>query len=75
MSQKHKKVCRTLSYIERFLVLVSRVNGCISISAFASSVATPITITSSTIGLNICVITAGIKRFKSIITAKKKEAK
>ena len=75
MSQKHKKVCRTLSYIERFLVLVSRVNGCISISAFASSVAIPITITSSTIGLNICVITAGIKRFKSIITAKKKEAK
>ena len=75
MSQKHKKVCRTLSYIERFLVLVSRVNGYISISAFASSVAIPIRITSSTIGLKICLITAGIKRFKSIITEKKKEAK
>ena len=34
MSRKHKKACTTLNYIEHFLILVSAVTGCISISAF-----------------------------------------
>ena len=33
----------------------------------------PIGITSSAIGLKICGITAGIKKYKSIITKKKKK--
>ena len=43
------------------------------ISAFASLVGIPVGITSSAVELKICVITAGIKKYKSII--KKKEKK
>ena len=73
MSRKHKKVCTTLNYNEHFLILASSITGCISISAFASLLDIPVGITSSTIGLKICAITAGIKKFKSMIK-KKKEA-
>ena len=62
MSKKHKKVYRVSNYIEHLLILISTVMGCISISAFASLVGIPIEITSSAIGLKICVITAGIKK-------------
>ena len=71
MSKKHKKVCTTLNYIEHFLILGSTITGCVSISAFASLVGIPIGIASSTIGLKICVITTGIKKYDS---EKKKEA-
>ena len=37
-SEKHKKVCTTLNYVEHFLILCSIITGCISISAFASLV-------------------------------------
>ena len=73
MSKKHKKVCTTLNYIEHFLILGSTTTGCVSFSAFASSVGIPIGITSSAIGLKICAITAGIKKYKSIIKKKKKK--
>ena len=72
MRKKHKKVWTTLIYIQHFLMLVSAVTGCISISAFASLVDIPIRITSSAIGLKICELTAGIKKYKSIIKNKKK---
>ena len=36
MSRKHKKMCTNLNYIEHFLILASRITGCISISAFVS---------------------------------------
>ena len=36
MSNKHKKVCTNLNYIEHFLILYSTVTGCISLSAFSS---------------------------------------
>ena len=42
-------------------------------SFFASLVGIPIGITSSAIGLKICAITAGIKKYKSIIKKKKKK--
>ena len=70
--KKHKKVCTTLNYIEHFLILASTITGCISISAFASLIGIPIGITSSAIGLKICAITAGIKKYESIIKKKKK---
>ena len=36
MSRNHKKVNKTLNYIEHFLILASMITGCFSISAFAS---------------------------------------
>ena len=73
MSEKYKKTCKYLNYVENLLVLASTVTGCISISAFASLVCVPVDLTSSAVGINICAITAGIKRFKSIIKKKKKK--
>ena len=74
MSRKHKKVFITLNYIEHFLILASAITSCISISAFASLIGTPIGITNSAIGLKICAIcAAGIKRYKSIIQKKKQK--
>ena len=67
MSWKHKKVSTTVKYIEHFLIIASAVTGCISISVFASFLAIPNGITNSAIGLKICVITTGIKKYKSII--------
>ena len=64
ISKKHKKVYRVWNYIEHLLMLVSTVNGCVSITAFASLVVIPIGITSSAIGLKIVVITAGMKKDK-----------
>ena len=48
-----------LNYIEHLLILVSTITSCVSISAFTSLVGIPISITSSAIGLKICVITVG----------------
>ena len=74
MSKKHKKVYRVLNYIEHLLILISKVTECISISSFASLVGVPIGNVSSARGLTICVITAGIKKYKSIIQKKEKKA-
>ena len=62
-----------MNYIDNFPILISTVTGCVFISAFASLVGIPIEIRikSFAIGLKICVITAGIKRYKSIIKKKK----
>ena len=67
MVEKYKKTCKYLNYVERLLILVSTVTGCISISAFASLVAIPIGILNSAVKINICAIIAGIKKYKSII--------
>ena len=66
MSKKLKKVCKVLNYVDHSLIVTSTVTGCVSISAFASLVGIPIGITSSSIGLKICVIIARIKKYKSI---------
>ena len=55
------------------VILASTITGCISISAFVSLLGIPIGITNSAIGLKICAITVGIKKFKSIIKKKKKK--
>ena len=54
-------------------MLISTVAECVSISPFASLAGIPIGITSPAVGLNICVITAGIEKYKSIIKKKKKK--
>ena len=71
MSNKHKKHCRVLNCINHLLIVISTITGYVSISAFASLVCLPIAIASSGIGLNICAITAGNKKYKSIIKKKK----
>ena len=73
MNEKFKKTCKYLNYVEHLLILVSKITGCISISAFASLVAIPVGITSSAVGIKICAITAGIKKYTSIIQKKKKK--
>ena len=55
------------------LILVSRVTGCVSISAFTSLVAISVGVTSSAVEIKICAITAGIKKHKLIIKKKKKK--
>ena len=47
ISEKYKKTCKNLKYVECFLILASTVTGCVSISAFASLVCVPVGITSS----------------------------
>ena len=75
MSEQYKKTSYYLNYVENLLILASTVTGCISISAFASLVCVPVSITSSALGIYICAITAGIKKYKSIIKKKKKHGK
>ena len=51
MSKKHKKVCKTLSCIEHFLVLASITTECVSISAFSSLFDVPVEAGGTAIGL------------------------
>ena len=73
MSKKYKNVCRILNKIDHLLIVISTNNRCITISAFASLVGIPIGVTSSEIRLKICAITAGIKKYNSIMKKKKKK--
>ena len=47
--------------------------GCISNSAFSSLVCVSVGIMNTAVGIKICTITAGIKKYKSIIKKKKKK--
>ena len=67
MSKKQKKVCATLNYMKYFLILASTMTGCISVSASASLIGISLGISSFVIGLIICAITVGVKKYKSII--------
>ena len=73
MSEKYKKTCKYLNYVENLLILSSKITGCVSISASPSLVLAPVGIASSAVGLNICAIIPGIKKYKSIIKRKKKK--
>ena len=72
MSKKHKKLCRVLYYIDHSLIAISIITRWVSILASLAGI--PIVITSSAIGLKICVIMVGIKKFKSIIKKKKQRS-
>ena len=67
MNEKHKKLFEALNCINHFLILASAVTVCVSIFTFASLVSIPIGITSSAIGLKICAMSAGVKKYKSIL--------
>ena len=62
-----------MNYFDHSLNAISTITGCISVSAFATLSGIPLEITSSATGLKFCVITAGIKKFKSINKKNKKE--
>ena len=71
ISKKYIKVWATLNNIEHFLILASTIPGYLSISAFTSLIGTPIWTARSAIRLKICAITAGTKKYKSIVKKKK----
>ena len=62
----YKKVCKTLNYTEHLLILASAVNGCVSMSGFASLVGILAGIASSPAEIQFCVVTAGTKKYNSI---------
>ena len=72
MSKKQNNICRVLNYIVHSLIAISTIIKCVSTSAFASLVGVPRRITSSALVLKVCVITAGIHKYKSNV---KKEMK
>ena len=74
MNKKHNKICTTLNYIEHFLILAFTTTACVSIFVVASLVGIPIGFTSSGIRLKICAINAEVKKYKSEIKKKEKEA-
>ena len=55
------------------LILVSMITGCASVSAFASVVCVPVGIADSAVGIKICAITGGIKKYKPITKEKRKK--
>ena len=63
MSEKYKKTCKYLNFVENLFILVSTVTGCVSISEFTSLVCVPVAITNSAVGIKICAITAGIRKY------------
>ena len=71
MNKKPKNVYRVVNYFKHLLILISTVTGFKSISAFASLAGVPVGMSSSA-RLKTCVITAGIKKYKSIIKKNKK---
>ena len=58
---------------EHLLILACTVTWCVSIFAFASLIDIPVGVASSQTAINICMTTAGITNYKSIIKKKKKK--
>ena len=75
MSEKHNKICKYLNYVEHLLIFVFIVTGSVPIFQFASLVCALIGNASSAVGIKTYEITAGIKKYKSIMKKKKKHDK
>ena len=71
MSKRHEIVCRVFNCVKNLLISVSTETGYVSISDFASLIGVPVGIVGSTIGLQIFVLTAAIKKYKTIIKKRK----
>lgn len=54
MSEKCKKKCQYLNYVENLVILSSKVAGCVSVSEFASLILVGITSSAVGININIC---------------------
>ena len=72
MSEKYKKTCKYLIYVEHLLILASAVTGSVSISAFASLACVLAGIKSIAVEIKICAINAGIKNYESIIKKRRR---
>ena len=72
MSEKYKKTCKYINYVEYLLILVSTIIGSVSISTFALLFCVPLGITSSAIGIKFSAITAGVKNYNLIIEKEEK---
>ena len=70
---KSIKVCRVLNDFEHFLIFVSTVSDCLTISAFDTLVGVPLDIASSAVGLKICAITAENRKDRLITKEKKSD--
>ena len=55
------------------LILAWTITDCVSIFPFTSLVAVPVGFMSSAVGIKICTITTGIKKYESIINKEKKK--
>ena len=66
VTKKHKKTCKTLNYVE-LIFLSSTFTDWVLISVFTSIVDILVEITRSKVGLIVCVMGVGIKKYKSII--------
>ena len=73
MSENYKKRCKYLNYVELLLIPASIIIVCVSRFAFASLVCVPVGIMSFAVGIKIYAITAGIKKYQSIIKKGKKK--
>ena len=73
ISKTPKKICKILDYIKHLLILACTVTGCVSISGFASLVSIPVGVASFVITIKTSIITALIKKYKSIIKKKNNE--
>ena len=71
MSKKHKKTCRALNYFEHFLHFNFAGRSCFDF-CFCFYGWDSYIITSSEVGLEVCTITAVIKKFKSVMKNRKK---
>ena len=74
MSEKFKKTCKYLNYVEHLFTLVSTITIWVLISAFASLAFVPVDITSSAVGIKLCAVTAGIRKYKSNIKKKRRRS-
>ena len=54
ISEMYKKIFKYLSYVENLLILASTITSYVSVSAFNSLVDINVSITSSSVGINIC---------------------
>ena len=59
--------------MENVLILASTVTDCVLVSAFASLVGIPIDIASSSVRLKMCIATAGVKKYESVVKKKRKK--
>ena len=60
-------MCRALNYFKHFYIFISAVSACVSLSAFVSLFGNPVDARCSAVQIKIWAITAGIKKYKSII--------
>ena len=59
--------------MENVLILASTVTDCVLVSAFTSLVGIPIDIASSSVRLKMCITTAGVKKYESVVKKKRKK--